>query len=287
MSMVSIEDSQPSLNFEYQAGRPFSSFTTEKEVIDSLTKWGLSPERMVAQHYTVDGAFRRGDAKEFVTALFNSPSFQSNFRVADGRGGLNFYAPHCKVASVDLVPLTATATSLDIFDKLVGERPPTDDDSGEIIAREGGGVARCMDIFLSNDVTVSNHLRAVFMLPPDDCEFYGALSRSDRQEFITHVMHRLVAGGPLCQWDDELDPYKDATRAVYKDMVVVAKRPGDGGGSLEVQSIVYQVRGATLSDGTEMPLFPKENDNSNFFYISVHPTRRALSVWYSAYWAPF
>jgi hypothetical protein len=296
MSGVTIEETTRSegFNFEFEPSRPFASFTANKEVLDSLEKWGLSPASMLGQHYACDTVFRRGSANEFLLALFNNDSFRANFQVTDGKGGLRNWAPHARVTAVNFVPVKATATSLDMFEKL--ERAN--------IVRENGNIARCMDIYLPGGVTVANLLRAVLMLPeveqPDDLQCMDdehKFTTDERSEFLYHVMRRVVSGGALCQWDDEMEPYREACRSLYKDMVVVGKRIADGdveepsaaagAAGLEVQSVVYQITSATLADGSEVPLFPRNDENADFLYVSIHPHRRALTVWYHGFWSPF
>jgi hypothetical protein len=293
MAGVTIEEATRTegFKFEFEPARPFASLTSNKEVVESLTKWGLTPAAVLGQHYRCDTVFRRGMANEFLLALFNDEDFRANFRVTDGKGGLRPWAPHANVTSIHATPLRATATSLDMFDKL--------ESAG--IVRENGNIVRCMDIYLPGGVTIANLLRAVFMAPeddqPDDLQLLDdelKFTDAEKQEFLYHVMHRVVAGGALCQWDDEMEPYKDACRALYKDMVVVAKRSGGTGdaeeapsGGLEVQTAVYQIHAATFSDGTEVPLFPRNDPNADFMYVAIHPQRRALTVWYHGFWSAF
>jgi hypothetical protein len=291
MSGITVEEATRTegFEFEFEPSRPFASVSSEKEVAECLGKWGLGD--MVGQHYRCDTFFRRGTANEFLLSLLNHNSFQTNMRVSDGRGGLRPWTPHASVQSIDFVPVRATLTSLNVFDKLKEQG----------IVRDTGSIARCMDIYLPSSVTLANLLRAHFMAPedelPDELQYMDddvKFTEDEKSEFLYHVMHRIVAGGSLCQWEDDFEPYKDACRALYKDMVVVSKRqinPDDveagASSALEVQTLVYQIRGATLTDGTDANFFPKEDAHSNFFYVAIHPQRRALTVWYHGFWSVF
>jgi len=305
MAGVTIEEATRTdgFTFEFDAARPFAALTSDKEVVDSLSKWGLPPTALLGQHYRCDTFFRRGMADEFILALFNDPSFAANFRVSDGKGGLRPWSPHAKVRSVKVTPVRATLTSLDVFDAF--------DAPG--IVRESGHIARCMDIYLPGGVTVANLLRAYFLVDPEEwpeqlLDLDGpddVIPAETRDELLVRLMKAAVAGGALCQWDDEFEPYKDAVRALYKDLVVVGKRvaeahdsgdvEGDGNASanngpqLEVQSLVYQVHAAEFADGMEVPLFPRNDagDASNYMYVAIHPHRRTLSVLYHGFASPF
>lgn len=292
---ISIEEATRTegFAFEFDPSRAFASFTTNKEVAENLSKWGLPHSSTVGQHYGCDTMFRRGMAAEYLKALFNDPSFRTHFMVTDTRGGLRLWSPIAKVDAVDFVPVRATATTLEVFDRFK--------EAG--LVRESGGIARCMDVFLPSGATVANLLRAYFMIPADDEDnmpeelrdigVENVLSDEQRSEFLVHILHRVMAGGPLCQWDDDFEPYRDAARALYKDMVVVGKSVNDeaaegGAPALEVQSQVFQVRGVTMSDGTDSMIFPREgDDNTNYLYVSIHPHRRALTVWYHGAWSAF
>lgn len=272
--MISIDDvGADGFQFEIDAGRQFASFT-QKDHAEQLEKWGIPPCAMVGQHYRTSAVFRRGMADEFFCALFNDDAFRANFKLSDGRGRLTACAIPGKVTSVKYTALTCHSTSLDMFDRLVNDE----------IVREGGSIARCADVYLPGGVTVANHLRTLFMVGEDDNDFFDVFDEGDKREFLYHIMWRLVTGGSLCQWDDEFEPYRDLTRSVYKDMVVVGRNADE---DLEVQSLVYQIHSATLADGSDVPLFPRADDNGNWLYVSVHPQRRTVSVWYNAFWSQF
>ena len=51
--------------------------------------------------------------------------------------------------------------------------------------------------------------------------FYPFLELSDeeRKELILHVFKRLVVGGGACQYEDDMAPYLNTTKLIYKDLV--------------------------------------------------------------------
>ena len=89
-----------------------------------------------------------------------------------------------------------------------------------------------------------------------------------------------AVGGSLCQWDDEIAPYLEVTKRLYKDLLSVGRHPVSG--KIEVLSSVYEVKGW---EGPSQALFPNDNMMNHFFVI-VDPKNRSAKLWYSAF-VPF
>ena len=49
--------------------------------------------------------------------------------------------------------------------------------------------------------------------------FCTELSDEERKELILHVFKRLVVGGGACQYEDDMAPYLNTTKLIYKDLV--------------------------------------------------------------------
>lgn len=57
------------------------------------------------------------------------------------------------------------------------------------------------------------------MLLMPDSEHYDIYNESERNEFIFRLFRHLCLGGAVCQYEDTVQPYLDATKAIYKDLV--------------------------------------------------------------------
>lgn len=57
------------------------------------------------------------------------------------------------------------------------------------------------------------------MLVDKECEEYSLYSNDERNEFIFKIFQMLVLGGEYCQYEDDLQPYLDCTKRIYKDLV--------------------------------------------------------------------
>lgn len=133
-----------------------------------------------------------------------------------------------------------------------------------------------------DEFLVSDELRKSLALGADS----NAFSDEQRNEFIHHVFSHLALGGWICQYEDTLAEYLEATRIrinnlnliiVYKDFISVRK---SSEGKVEVSSRVFKVVGFTSTS----PLFSNEH-KQNFCYVSVNGIDggpRVVDVWYHA-----
>ena len=110
-----------------------------------------------------------------------------------------------------------------------------------------------------------------------DSENAELYSPSERSELLFRLLQHLVLGGPMNQYEDNVGPYLEAAKLLYKQLLTVQK--GAAMGALEVMSVVYKV---TRAEGATHPLFPS-GSKQNFCYLGVDPMRRQVTVLYSAY----
>ena len=81
-------------------------------------------------------------------------------------------------------------------------------------------------------------------------------------------------GGGMCQHEDTIQPYFEATKKLYKDLLAVRKHPDNG--SIEVVSQVISVRRPGFkSDGAG--LFAGKSPFS-FCYLIVNPVKRSATI---------
>lgn len=104
------------------------------------------------------------------------------------------------------------------------------------------------------------------------------LSVSERKEFLFILFSHFVIGGSLCQYEDNMEPYIEATKLIYKDLIAVARAQEEAGDSdkLKVTSYVYKIH--TLCNdsavaGNKNLLFHRQYLN-NFFYLVVNPLKQ-------------
>jgi hypothetical protein len=149
------------------------------------------------------------------------------------------------------------------------------------------------DVFLPHGVTVADELRNL-VLNEDESEHAGFFSEADKNEFLYHVLWRVLAGGAVNQYEDDFEPYRSAVREMYKSFVAVERAPSGNAAGLELvsRSIVAQITGLWTGPDRKrdaVPLFPKDDGtgNHNFLYLIVDPKRRECALWYNAFFSAF
>ena len=233
---------------------------------DRLVKWNLQPT-MVAKAFRFDQAFKPQQLDAFLLDFFNDPEVQEHAPVAlpgSGTSGAS-WGPLGKVTAVKKECLAATLLRLDMFDQL---------EATGIV--RSGNISGCLDAQVG-EVLVSDRLRLALL--DEAAEEYDAFSTAQRRELLFHVMRRLAVGGGLNQWDDAIEPYLSACKALYKDLVAVQKEASTG--KLQVRSLCYEVTEAVGDTGA---LFPRASPH-NFCYVCVDPVQRQVKYWYAA-WFP-
>eukprot|EP01063_Lacrimia_lanifica_P022009 TRINITY_DN29719_c0_g1_i1.p2 TRINITY_DN29719_c0_g1~~TRINITY_DN29719_c0_g1_i1.p2 ORF type:complete len:271 (+),score=136.48 TRINITY_DN29719_c0_g1_i1:58-870(+) len=236
---------------------------------EMFKKWDLAPHMQVAT-FTFDQTFMRGMADDFVHSFFNNAAVKHVLQFKDAAGGPVLLGKQT-LKNVEFTPLECNAVRLDMFDKLV--------DAG--VVRETGSICKMMDQFLPGGVTISDQLRALFM-NEEESEQAGLFTEDEKDEFLYHVMWRLLAGGAMCQYEDDFTLYKNAVRGVYKDFVSVTR---NSEGQIQAVSDVYHVQ-SLGSD--QCQLFGRPDfANHNFCYLIVNSVKRQVHYWYHSFVSPF
>ncbi|CEO99086.1 unnamed protein product (mitochondrion) [Plasmodiophora brassicae] len=132
------------------------------------------------------------------------------------------------------------------------------------VVRPNGSISMCPDCYLDDGVVAQNELQRA--LYDEESQAYGSV---DDHEFIVQLMQMMVLGGPLCQFEDTIQPYLDVVKAFYKYLMNVVKTAND---TLQITSKVYRIR-----DGR---LFASPPSPWNRLYVIVDASRRHASVLY-------
>ena len=64
------------------------------------------------------------------------------------------------------------------------------------------------------DIQMSDHLKQSLLV--EENEYYTVYPEEMRNEFLFYVFQRIVIGGALCQYEDYINEYIKATKAIYK-----------------------------------------------------------------------
>lgn len=237
---------------------------------DSLRKWNLLPFQQAAA-FRFDQPFSPDAIDAFLLDFFASPVVQGRAPVSTGVPPSTEYVNNNWGALGTVLPgsikysrLASTVLRLDFFDRLRDH---------EIV--RSGDIAKCLDTQVG-EVLVSDRLRKLLL--DEASEEWELFTESERSELIFRIMKALVVGGGMNQYDDQIEPYLNLTKAVYKDLVSVHKTAA---GTLQVGSLTFAV---TDVAGSSCSLFPRPSEH-NFCYVTIDPVARHVKLWYSA-WFP-
>ena len=57
------------------------------------------------------------------------------------------------------------------------------------------------------------------MLLMEDSDDYDLYNDGERDEFLFRLFKHLSLGGSICQFEDEVTPYLNMTKQLYKDLI--------------------------------------------------------------------
>mmetsp|Transcript_71311 Transcript_71311/g.133385 ORF Transcript_71311/g.133385 Transcript_71311/m.133385 type:complete len:267 (-) Transcript_71311:155-955(-) len=122
-------------------------------------------------------------------------------------------------------------------------------------------------------VPIVNLIREAVLM--EESELYDAFTEKDRREFLFRVFSHVVFGGAINQYEDYVEDYVKATKAIYKDLLTVKQVET---GDVQVVSQVAAIQSLGQGGG----LYHKESP-LNFCYVIYDPIMRHVRVWYFGY----
>ena len=115
------------------------------------------------------------------------------------------------------------------------------------------------------------------MLVVEDSDHYCLFNEKDREQLLFKIFSSVCVGGGMSQFEDDVAPYLNATKSIYKELVSVRRNKSTQ--SVEVCSDVYRV------SASEPSLFPNTSDH-NLCVASIDASKRQVTVFYSG-WLSF
>lgn len=249
---------QVDFTFHHLPNPGFHSFYS-KEFTPLFEKWGFGEgsKDMTALKFRYEQNIREEDMPNVLDAFFKDDTVRA---VLHHTTKIRVMDP--KKVKVHTEPVTTKALSMSFLNKF--------EDCGAI-SHTGHIRGRIEEDF--EDVRITDLVREVIMM--EESEMYDAFSKEERKELLFRIFSHVVFGGSSNQYEDHVEEYFKATKAIYKDLLSVRKNDS---GDVEVVSWVYKV----VSLGQGGSLFQKQNP-TNFAYISVDRTMRHISFWWFGY----
>lgn len=229
----------------------------KRETQEFLRKWNLD-EFSALRKFRFDQGFQSFQAEKFVGDFLHSAAVHASAPVVSSKQWARMGA----VETFDVRVLKCTATSMELFDRLADQ-----DDGQPSVVRASGHIRRCMQD-VREGVEFDNELRKLFV---DEDSEHASVFADVQDEFLVHLLRWLVLGGALCQWEDELAPYLDVCRELYRDLIAVHKKKGGG---IEVGTIALHVQSSDIF-ARPSPL--------NSCYLLVDPYKKTVVYFYTAY----
>ncbi|XP_043216135.1 cilia- and flagella-associated protein 300-like [Amphibalanus amphitrite] len=241
------------------------NFMKNKDASECLMKWSLR-DRISVQAFCYDKHLDIHNRVEFVQEFLTEPTILASLKVLTEANKWSPLMVPAASVSVELVP--CTETTMRLFDKLT--------DSG--IVRDNGNIRKCMEEWFG-DLVLADELRK--LLGGGESDYEDVFTEAEQSEFLFRLFRHLALGGRWCQYEDNVQPYLDVTKLIYKELVSVCKSSDSVG--LRVTSQVLKVT-AKSEDGSD--LIPREADHpQNFLYLLVNPLKRSVLTLYHQFGA--
>jgi len=251
--------------FQHLSGKKFTS-VCGKDAEEYLLKWSMKGQ-LFAQVYSFDQQFQAYQAQDLATAFFQSPHVVSTLPVpsTSSPGKTSCLGVAAETVSIEAVP--CSVLSMTFFDRLYNNK----------IVKESGAISKCFDEQFEN-FWISDELQKCLLL--EDSDYYDLFSDSEREELLFRLFRHLCLGGEVCQYEDNIQPYLDITKDLYKEVLSVQKDPSTK--ELLITSHAYKV----TSHDSSGPYFPSDRDHlQDFAYFIVDPLKRHVTVIYHRYGA--
>ncbi|XP_017199203.1 cilia- and flagella-associated protein 300 isoform X2 [Oryctolagus cuniculus] len=189
--------------FRFLPQRTFQ-FLSAREITSRLRQWSMLG-RMEAQAFGFDQTFLAYRKDDFFMAFFRHPNVIPNLKLLSDSSG-QWVTLGTEVKKIEAINVPCRQLSMSFFDRLYDEN----------IVRDSGHIVKCLDSFC-DPFLISDELRKVLL--EEDSEKYEVFSQPDREEFLFCLFKHLCLGGSLCQYEDEIYPYLETTKFIYKDLV--------------------------------------------------------------------
>lgn len=187
-------------------------------------KWNLL-DRLRAWTFSFDKQFHHYAKEKFVLDFMTDLTVLSTLQCMSSSGGWSPLVSKVRKVLVEEIP--CTVLSMEFFDRLKEYN----------IVRESGHICKCFDEFYEG-ITISDELRKMILL--EDSDNFECYNDDERAEFLFRLFTHICIGGPICQYEDGIEPYFNVVKSLYKDCISVQKNSGTK--EIEVVSRVFKIK---------------------------------------------
>jgi len=230
----------------------------DKKLLENLHKWNLDTSLKVMT-FSFNEVFHP----------YNLSGFSKDFLIDSNvlkKINVLMTNPWSKDISLDEIKvkkINCSVTSMSFFDRLK--------DDG--IVRPAGSICKCFDETFEG-ILIQDELRK--MILSEDCINFESFSDDDRNELMFKLFKTFVIGGPICQYEDNVQPYLDITKSFYKDLVSVQKKSETD--EIQVVSHAFQL---SVQNEKGKTIFPSDEHEQTFALLVVDPVKRHVHFVYN------
>ncbi|KAJ8672648.1 hypothetical protein QAD02_003907 [Eretmocerus hayati] len=221
-----------------------------KDTQASFRKWGLH-NNISIQDYCFNEPFQPYNKYHIAEKFFKSKEVASSLLLKEGE---IWTAKGILADSVEVKPVPCTVLNTSFFDRLA------DPENG--VVSISGNIRQRYEMEIEGFVIYDN-LRAMLLDRND--KHYNLFSDVERDEFIFRLFQILALGGSLCQYEDQLKPYVDVTRKMYRELVRVHKKEATS--DLSIGTTVLQVVARDSQGEAFFPSRPEHRQNIGFLLV--------------------
>jgi len=225
-------------------------FTKSKDLQALFSKWDL---RLDVQYFNFDKVADDLDMELLLKQFLEDATVLK---------ALNLN-PH--VNKCDVEQLFTTAMNMDFLARFHSSSLEP------LICRESGIILGCSPD-LKEGMQVEDQLRCALL--DESSDHYYLYNEDESAEFLYRLFKLIVLGGPVCQYENNINVYLDTTKSIYKDVLAIKQ---DVSGKKVIRSRVFDIE---LSHNGERfaPGGGVNCHTQNKSFIIVDPFYRHITV---------
>ncbi|XP_051160212.1 cilia- and flagella-associated protein 300-like isoform X2 [Leptopilina boulardi] len=212
------------------------------------------------QNFAFNESFHSYHKYQLAEAFFKDETVAKALKLKNGN---NWITEGTVASSVEVKQLQCSVLNMSFFDKLKN--------SDNNIVYNSGAIHKRYDEEI-DEFLVSDNLRA--MLLNEECDEYDLYTKHEREEFIFVIFQMLVLGGILCQYEDNIQCYLDATKTIYKDLISVENQ--EESNKLYITTMVLKVDVKNSQGESYFPKNPSHKQNLGF--LLIEPSSRQITT---------
>jgi len=225
-------------------------FTQNKDLQSLFSKWDL---HLNVQYFNFDKVAQDVDLPTLLKHMLEDETVLKTL-------GINPYVNKCEVEQ-----LSTTVMNMSFLDRF------KDQDLEPLICRPSGTLCGCSPD-LKEGIQVDDELRCA--LTDQSSIHYWLFSEDEQSEFLFRLFKLIVLGGPVCQYENDINVYLETAKSLYKDLLAIKQNVN---GQKVIRSRVFEIELAK-ADQNYAPGGAVTYHTQNKCFVIVDPFYRHITV---------